>query len=74
MPYRICRIFEIENGHILSKHPEKCRFPHGHTRRVEIVFEADDLDANDMVCDFKVLRRVHRRRPGVTGARLRMLG
>ncbi|HUF63808.1 MAG TPA: 6-carboxytetrahydropterin synthase, partial [Verrucomicrobiales bacterium] len=58
MPYRICRIFEIENGHMLSKHPEKCRFPHGHSRRVEIVLEAEHLDSNDMVCDFKVLRRV----------------
>jgi 6-pyruvoyltetrahydropterin/6-carboxytetrahydropterin synthase len=56
MPYRLCKTFEIENGHMLSKHPDKCRFPHGHTRKVEIVLEADDLDQNDMVCDFKVLR------------------
>jgi 6-pyruvoyltetrahydropterin/6-carboxytetrahydropterin synthase len=53
MPYRICKIFSVENGHILSKHPGKCRFPHGHSRRVEVVVEADELDANDMVCDFK---------------------
>lgn len=56
MPYRICKSIEIESGHQLSKHPGKCRFPHGHTRRVEFVLEADDLDANDMVCDFKVVR------------------
>lgn len=58
MPYRICRIFEIENGHMLSKHPDKCRFPHGHTRKVECVLEADDLDEREMVCDFKVLKRI----------------
>lgn len=58
MPYRICRIFEIENGHMLSKHPDKCRFPHGHSRRVECVLEAGDLDERDMVCDFKVLKLV----------------
>lgn len=58
MPYRICRIFEIENGHMLSKHPDKCRFPHGHSRRVECVLEADALDERDMVCDFKVLKLV----------------
>jgi len=58
MPYRICRIFEIENGHMLSKHPDKCQFPHGHTRKVECVLEADQLDARDMVCDFKVLKLV----------------
>ena len=49
-------MIEIENGHMLSKHPDKCRFPHGHTRRVEIILEADDLDANGMVCDFKIVK------------------
>jgi 6-pyruvoyltetrahydropterin/6-carboxytetrahydropterin synthase len=56
MPYRICKSFEIENGHMLSKHPDKCRFPHGHTRKVEFVLEAPDLGPDDMVCDFKVVR------------------
>lgn len=56
MPFRICKSFEIENGHMLSKHPDKCRFPHGHTRRVECVFLADSLDTNEMVCDFKVVK------------------
>jgi 6-pyruvoyltetrahydropterin/6-carboxytetrahydropterin synthase len=56
MPYRVCKTVEIENGHMLSKHPDKCRFPHGHTRRVEIILEADDLDANGMVCDFKIVK------------------
>ena len=56
MPYRICKSLEIENGHMLSRHPDKCRFPHGHTRKVEFVLEADDLDANQMVCDFKIIK------------------
>ncbi len=56
MPYRICKTIEVESGHMLSKHPDKCQFPHGHTRRVEIVLEAEELDANDMVCDFKVVK------------------
>src|SRR4051812_19608737 len=56
MAYRICKTFEIESGHMLAKHPDKCRFPHGHSRKVEFVLEADSLDANDMVCDFKVVR------------------
>lgn len=56
MPYRICKSLEIENGHMLSKHPDKCRFPHGHTRKVEFVLEAAELDANEMVCDFKVIK------------------
>lgn len=60
MPYRICKSFEIESGHILSKHPGKCRFPHGHSRRVEVVVAADELDGNDMVCDFKAIKEVLR--------------
>lgn len=56
MPYRICKTIEIENGHMLTHHPDKCRFPHGHSRRVEIVIESEDLDANGMVCDFKIVK------------------
>jgi len=56
MPYRICKSLEIENGHMLSKHPDKCQFPHGHTRRVEFVLEADALDSHEMVCDFKIIK------------------
>src|SRR5690606_19166582 len=58
MPYRICKTIDIENGHMLSKHPDKCKFPHGHTRKVEFVIEADDLDENQMVCDFKIVKEV----------------
>lgn len=43
---------------MLSKHPDKCRFPHGHTRKVELVLEAGELDANDMVCDFKAVKAI----------------
>jgi 6-pyruvoyltetrahydropterin/6-carboxytetrahydropterin synthase len=56
MPYRICKSFEIENGHMLARHPDKCRFPHGHSRRVEFVLEADELDDSQMVCDFKAVK------------------
>ncbi len=56
MPYRICKSLEIENGHMLTKHPDKCRFPHGHTRKVEFVIEAEELDENQMVCDFKIVK------------------
>jgi 6-pyruvoyltetrahydropterin/6-carboxytetrahydropterin synthase len=56
--FRIAKRFEIESGHRLSKHPEKCRFPHGHTRTIEVVLRADRLDANDMVCDYKALKTV----------------
>src|SRR5437868_5388876 len=56
MAYRICKTFEIENAHMLHKHPEKCRYPHGHSRRVEVVLSASELNAADMVCDFKAVK------------------
>jgi 6-pyruvoyltetrahydropterin/6-carboxytetrahydropterin synthase len=56
MPFRICKTFEIESGHMLSKHLGNCRFPHGHSRRVEIVVVSKELNAADMVCDFKALK------------------
>lgn len=43
---------------MLSKHPGSCRIPHGHTRTIELVVSADELDANDMVVDFKVLSMI----------------
>lgn len=58
MPYRIAKSFIVESGHLLTKHPGACRFPHGHSRTVEIVVTSDELDANDMVCDFKALKTV----------------
>lgn len=56
MVFRVCKVFEVASGHMLHKHPGRCRFPHGHTRRVEVVVSSDTLDANDMVCDFKALK------------------
>jgi 6-pyruvoyltetrahydropterin/6-carboxytetrahydropterin synthase len=54
--YRLCKRFTVESGHMLSKHPEKCRFPHGHTRTIELVVASDRLNEQDMVVDFKALK------------------
>ncbi|MDO5449346.1 MAG: 6-carboxytetrahydropterin synthase [Akkermansia sp.] len=53
--YRICKCIELESGHLLSKHPGNCQFPHGHTRSVELVFAAESLDSHEMVVDFKAV-------------------
>jgi 6-pyruvoyltetrahydropterin/6-carboxytetrahydropterin synthase len=58
MPYRIAKTLTFESGHLLSKHRGRCRFPHGHSRTVEVVIAADLLDENDMVCDFKAIKRL----------------
>ena len=54
--FRIAKTFEVEYGHRLSKHPEKCRFPHGHSLRIEVVVRGRELDSHDMVCDYKALK------------------
>ena len=56
--YRICKRIELESGHLLSKHPGNCQFPHGHTRSVELVFAADTLDSHEMVVDFKAVQEM----------------
>lgn len=56
MVYRVCKSFEIESGHMLSKHPGRCKFPHGHSRRVDLVIASGHLGDGDMVCDFKSLK------------------
>ncbi len=54
--YRVCKSFEVESGHMLSKHPGRCRLPHGHSRRIDLVISSRSLNDQDMVCDFKALK------------------
>lgn len=56
MPFRIAKTITVESGHLLTKNAGACRFPHGHSRTIEIVVASDVLDAADMVCDFKTLK------------------
>jgi len=56
--FRVAKLFEVEYGHRLAKHPEKCRFPHGHRLRIEVVLRAGRLDGHDMVCDYAALKLV----------------
>lgn len=51
-------MIELESGHLLSKNLDTCKFPHGHTRKVELVFTADTLDELDMVFDFKAVKEM----------------
>ena len=56
MPYRVCKSFEVQSGHMLSRHPSLCRFPHGHSRRIDVVLVGESLDDSDMLCDFKAVK------------------
>lgn len=58
MAYRICKSFEVESGHMLSKHKGGCKYPHGHSRKFEVVLERQQLDENDMVIDFKRVKEI----------------
>jgi len=58
MPYRICKTLEIETSHLLSKHPGNCKFPHGHSRKIELVLESETLNANEMIVDYKILKEI----------------
>ncbi len=51
--YRVRKVFDIESGHMISKHPSRCRYPHGHTRWIELVLASETLNDQDMVVDFK---------------------
>ncbi|MEJ5171165.1 MAG: 6-carboxytetrahydropterin synthase [Fimbriimonadales bacterium] len=54
--FRVCKRFTVESGHMLTGHPERCRFPHGHTRTIEVVLRGERLDRHGMVLDFKALK------------------
>jgi 6-pyruvoyltetrahydropterin/6-carboxytetrahydropterin synthase len=54
--YRITKQFEFQAAHVLSHHPGRCKFPHGHNYKVEITLSASKLDNNGMVCDFNALK------------------
>ena len=41
---------------MLLKHPDLCKFPHGHSRRIDVVLSSTALDANAMVCDFSAVK------------------
>lgn len=58
MPFRIAKTIVVESGHLLTKHPGACRFPHGHSRSIEVVLASDTLDPRDMVCDFKAIKHL----------------
>jgi 6-pyruvoyltetrahydropterin/6-carboxytetrahydropterin synthase len=56
--FRIERRFTFPMGHRLSKHSGKCKNFHGHNFEVYVGIQADELDKNDMVMDFSVLKDI----------------
>ncbi len=56
--YRVCKEFEFQAAHVLSKHKGKCKYPHGHSYRIAVTLSAEQLDENDMVCDFHIISMI----------------
>jgi 6-pyruvoyltetrahydropterin/6-carboxytetrahydropterin synthase len=50
--YRITKNLSFCYGHRLMNHPGKCRHLHGHSARVAITLESNELNDQGMVCDF----------------------
>ncbi|MCF7791010.1 MAG: 6-carboxytetrahydropterin synthase [Victivallales bacterium] len=56
--YRVCKTFRLETGHFLTSQQTQsdCRMPHGHSRTVEIIISAENLDESNMVFDFQAFK------------------
>lgn len=60
--YRITKEFRFEAAHHLTKVPEnhKCRRPHGHSYRVILELESEELDERGFVVDYADLDQLKR--------------
>jgi len=55
--YTIRKVFKLEGAHILSRSFSKvCQRIHGHSYRVEIFISTEELNADGMVVDFKLMK------------------
>lgn len=55
--YRITKNLSFCYGHRLMDHPSKCRHLHGHSARVAMTLESENLNEQDMVCDFSDIKQ-----------------
>lgn len=56
MKVKITRVLEFDAAHRVVNHESKCATLHGHRYKVEIVAEAEQLDAIGRIIDFSVLK------------------
>ncbi|MGB1701669.1 MAG: 6-carboxytetrahydropterin synthase QueD [Cycloclasticus sp.] len=54
--YRVTKKLSFCYGHRLMNHAGKCRHLHGHSARVAITLESEDLNEQGMVCDFSDIK------------------
>jgi len=56
--FKVKKFFNIPVGHRLSKHLGRCQFIHGHNLKIEVEVMSENLDKNDMVIDFSILKEI----------------
>jgi len=56
--YRVNKEYKFSSAHRLSKHAKRCKYIHGHNYRVQVQLESMELDNNDMVIDFSLLKEI----------------
>ena len=54
--YKVTKSFEFEAAHILPAHAGDCKNLHGHSYKLAVTVENDQLDSNHMVLDFSILK------------------
>ncbi len=55
--YNLCIKAKFDAAHFLEGYKGACATMHGHTWKVEVLFETDRLDELGMAVDFKLLKR-----------------
>ena len=56
--YQIVKSLDFCYGHRLLEHPGKCANLHGHTARVDVMLQSEELNSLGMVRDFSDVREV----------------
>jgi len=58
MKRKISRMFEFEAGHHLPNHNGKCRSPHGHSYKLEVIVSGEVDEETGMIMDFSELKEI----------------
>ena len=60
MKHTVTKSFTFDMGHRLSNYEGKCKHLHGHTYKLEVTIECDELDDRGMVMDFGDLKKIYK--------------
>lgn len=56
--FELERVFVIDSGHRLMHHDGKCHNLHGHTYKIEVKLDGEQLGAGEMLIDFAIIKNV----------------